>query len=160
MTDQLVVGHAVVSVQENVLPPCAGEHLAYDPACQTARISYASRTKPLTRTAWRLSMSSSERHRRSRRVRTLCAACQERKARFKYRGEVRADRDHTLCFECYRGEINRARARRLSELIPSPPMVSPFGHPEVVGGRILDERQIAHRQLMLDYLRRPPAVAS
>ena len=44
-------------------------------------------------------MSSSQRHRRSRRLRTLCAACQERKARFRYRGEVRADRDHTLCFQ-------------------------------------------------------------
>jgi hypothetical protein len=31
-------------------------------------------------------MSSSQRHRRSRRLRTLCAACQERKARFRYRG--------------------------------------------------------------------------
>jgi hypothetical protein len=58
-------------------------------------------------------MSNNERHRRSKRSKTLCAACQERKARFKYRGEVRADRDHNLCFECYRGETNRARARRL-----------------------------------------------
>ena len=61
-------------------------------------------------------MSSGERQRRSKRVRTLCAACQERKARFRYRGEVRADPDHTLCFECHRGEVNRARARRLTEL--------------------------------------------
>ena len=86
-------------------------------------------------------MSSSERHRRSKRFRTRCAACQERKARFKYRGEVRAARDHALCFECHRGAINRARARRLSELILSPPIVLPFGHPEVVRGRILDPRQ-------------------
>ena len=61
-------------------------------------------------------MSSSERHRRLKRMRILCAACQERKARFRYRGEVRADPDHTLCFERHRGEVNRARARRLTEL--------------------------------------------
>ena len=104
-------------------------------------------------------MSSSERHRRSKRFKTLCEACQERKARFRHRGEVRADRDHTLCFECHRGEINRARARRLTE--PAPPLlvVSPFGHPWV-SARALDTRQIVHRQRMLDYLRRPPAVAS
>lgn len=60
-------------------------------------------------------MSSHERHRRLKRVKTLCAACRERKARFRYCGEVRADGDHTLCFECHRGEVNRARARRLTE---------------------------------------------
>jgi len=96
-------------------------------------------------------MSSNERQRPSKRFRALCVACLERKAKFKYRGEIRADRDHTLCFECHRGEINRARARRLSQLMPSPPTVSPFGHLEVAGGRILDERQLAHRQRMLDY---------
>jgi DNA repair protein SbcC/Rad50 len=37
-------------------------------------------------------MSSHERHRQSRRFRTLCAACHERKARFGYRGEIRANR--------------------------------------------------------------------
>ena len=60
-------------------------------------------------------MSSSERRRWSKRDRVLCAACQERKAKFRYRREVRADRDHTLCFACYRSEVNRTRARRLAE---------------------------------------------
>ena len=46
--------------------------------------------------------------------RTLCAACRERKARFRYRGEVRADRDHTLCFECYRAQHNRQRVLTLT----------------------------------------------
>jgi len=41
-------------------------------------------------------MSSSERHRRSKLSKSLCAACEERKARFRYRRAVRADRDHTL----------------------------------------------------------------
>jgi hypothetical protein len=62
-----------------------------------------------------LQMSSDERHRRSKRFKTSCASCRERKARFRYRREVRADANHALCFECYRGEVNRARARRLSE---------------------------------------------
>src|SRR5450830_553509 len=105
-------------------------------------------------------MSSHERHRRLKRVKTLCAACQERKARFKYRGEVRADRDHTLCFECYRGEINRARARRMTETATPLRLRSPFRHQEAVGGRILAEHQLAHRQRMLDHLQRQSAVAS
>ena len=43
----------------------------------------------------------------------LCLACGERRARFLYRGVVKADRDHNLCFECFRAECNRLRARRL-----------------------------------------------
>ena len=115
-------------------------------------------------------MSSSERRRWSKRFRTLCAACQKRKAKFRYRGDVRGDADHppslfelrrgtTLCFECYRGEINRARARRLTERATPPRMPSPFGRQEAVDGRLLDQRQIAHRQRMLDHLQRSSAVA-
>jgi hypothetical protein len=105
-------------------------------------------------------MSSHERHRRLKRVKTLCAACRERKARFRYCGEVRAGRDHTLCFECYRGEVNRDRARRLSELATPLRAPSPFGPPEPVGRGVLEDRQVAHRQQMLDHLQRPSAVAS
>ena len=105
-------------------------------------------------------MSSSERQRRSKRVRTLCAACQERKARFQYRGEVCADRDHTLCFECRRGEINRARARQFGERAssPGPRCRSHSQTPPPAGA--LNARQVAHRQRMLDFLLRPSAVAS
>jgi hypothetical protein len=105
-------------------------------------------------------MSSSERHRQSRRFRALCAACRERKARFKYRGEVRADRDHTLCFECYRAEINRARARRFRERATPPVMRSPSSPQILVGSPSLDAQRIAHRQRMLDHLRRASSVAS
>jgi hypothetical protein len=108
-------------------------------------------------------MSGNERHRLRKRAKILCAACQARKARFRYRGEVRADRDHTLCFECHRNEVNRARARRLSEgvapLVPPAPR-SPFGPPPVASGPALTHRQIAHRQRMLDHLQRTHAVAS
>jgi hypothetical protein len=43
----------------------------------------------------------------------LCLACGERRPLFFYRGVVKADRDHNLCFECFRAEVNRLRARRL-----------------------------------------------
>ena len=104
-------------------------------------------------------MSSSQRHRRSRRLRTLCAACQERKARFRYRGEVRADRDHTLCFQCYRAEINRTRSRRLRERA-SPPLLRSSSPQDLGSSRVLDARRIAHRQRMLDHLQRASSVAS
>ena len=82
-------------------------------------------------------MSSNELRRQSKQVKTLCAACQERQAKFRYRGEVRADRDHTLCFECQLGEINRARARRLMEAVTAPRTWPPFGRPlRPVSGRL------------------------
>ena len=96
-------------------------------------------------------MSSRERQRRLKRARVLCAACQARKARFRYRGRVRANRDHTLCFECYRREIDRTRARRLTESA-RPSMRSPLGSFVPSGERMLDGRQVAHRQRMLDHL--------
>ena len=104
-------------------------------------------------------MSSTKRHSRSKSAKYLCAACQERKARFKYRRVVRADRDHTLCFECYRGEVNRERARRLTEGVPPPRISSPFGSLSLGSGGH-DERQLAHRRRMLDHLQCTPAVAS
>lgn len=74
-------------------------------------------------------MSTQQRRRRTR-GKTLCASCEQRKARFRYRGRVRADRDHTLCFECYRGEINRARARRFTQPgAPAWSSCSPSNHP-------------------------------
>src|SRR5450759_4888193 len=105
-------------------------------------------------------MSSHECHRRLKRVKTWCATCRERKARFKYRGEVRADRDHTLCFECYRAAVNRARARRMTETAMPLWMPSPFGQEGSGHDRILNASQLAHRQGMLDHLQRPSAVAS
>lgn len=46
--------------------------------------------------------------------RYLCEACRERKARFQYRGVVKADRAHTLCFACFHSERDRLRARILA----------------------------------------------
>jgi hypothetical protein len=76
------------------------------------------------------------------RVRS-CQRCRDRKARFQYRGAVRADRDHTLCFECYRSERNRQRALRLADVDSRPPLRSPFKRTELSPG------QIAHRRAML-----------
>lgn len=45
-----------------------------------------------------------------------CAACGERRSRFYIRGTVKADRTHTLCFECYRRLVNRTRARQQGSL--------------------------------------------
>lgn len=39
-----------------------------------------------------------------------CQACGHRRPLFCYRGNVKADRAHTLCFECYRAMVNRTRA--------------------------------------------------
>lgn len=98
-------------------------------------------------------MSSNERRRRSKRNRVLCAACQERKARFRYRQEVRADRDHTLCFECYRSEVNRTRARRLAEAATRAQLPLPLGSWPASGAPVLSDRQRVHRQRMLDHLK-------
>ena len=75
----------------------------------------------------------------SKKVLRMCQSCRDRKARFQYRGVVRADRDHVLCFECYRSEVNRQRAQRLAE--------SPFG-------RMLSAREVEHRRRMLNHLQR------
>ena len=60
--------------------------------------------------------------RASKRTRQTCQSCLDRKARFRFRGSVRADRDHTLCFECYRRERERQRAMRLSEVSVALPL--------------------------------------
>ena len=39
----------------------------------------------------------------------LCVECQRRRALFRYRGVVKADDDHTMCFQCYRALKNRVR---------------------------------------------------
>ena len=80
----------------------------------------------------------------SKDVRRACQSCQERKARFSYDGRVRADRDHTLCFECFRSERDRQRATRLTEVSTQEPR-SPFLRP-------LTPRQVVHRQQMLVHL--------
>ena len=82
----------------------------------------------------------------SKQVRKLCQKCRDRRARFRYRGAVRADRDHTLCFACYRSERDRLRAVRTPEPRRTPP------HGPFVQVQTLTLRQQAHRRLMLAHL--------
>ena len=94
--------------------------------------------------------------RQSRNARHLCQSCKDRRARFSYRGVVKADRDHTLCFQCFRAERERGRARRLLEArTPSLPFVLGTLDPS----RSLTARQVTHRQHMLRALgaSRPPS---
>jgi hypothetical protein len=46
--------------------------------------------------------------------------CGERRSLFAYRGVVKADRHHSLCFECYRAEGNRLRAWQPGEPADAP----------------------------------------
>jgi hypothetical protein len=54
-------------------------------------------------------MSPAAVRRLSRARRRLCVACLDRRARFRYRGVVRADRNHTLCFRCFRSMRDQQR---------------------------------------------------
>ena len=101
--------------------------------------------------------------RQSKNVRHLCQQCRHRKARFRFRGNVRADRDHppsleelrrgaTLCFQCFRSERKCRRAQMFAEIRPAPLLRSPF-----VDRPILTEGQVAHRRRMLACLHDPLA---
>ena len=81
----------------------------------------------------------------SKRARHICQSCRDRKARFRYRDSVRADRDHSLCFECYRREQERQRAKRLAVL--------PASH-TLMSSPTLSQRQVVHRQAMLAHMAR------
>ena len=89
----------------------------------------------------------------------VCEGCRERKARFQYRGVVKADRAHTLCFACFRSERDRLRARALAT-------AEAGGHTDASaaaapGGPLISNRPVtmtpaqrAHRFRMLTHLRR------
>jgi hypothetical protein len=47
----------------------------------------------------------------------ICLGCQGRRALFNYRGVVKANRDHTLCFACFRNLRNSVRVGFYSELL-------------------------------------------
>jgi hypothetical protein len=85
-------------------------------------------------------MSETARH-ENRKAMQICDRCHERKARFRYRGEVRADRHHTLCFQCYRSEREHRRARELANVRPVR-VRCPFRE-------VLTHHQIDHRKAML-----------
>ena len=84
----------------------------------------------------------------SRESHKLCQSCHDRKARFRFRGVVKADRDHTLCFECFRSQRDRRRAEMLANVPPRPPLRAPLeAHAEP-----LTSPQAEHRRRMLEHL--------
>ena len=60
-------------------------------------------------------MSHGRHVRLDRARRHVCLECRAHRARFRYRGVVRADDDHTLCFRCFRAASNRLRARLMKQ---------------------------------------------
>jgi hypothetical protein len=44
---------------------------------------------------------------RSRPAMKVCAGCRAKEARYGFEGEAGEERPHTLCFECFRMEIDR-----------------------------------------------------
>ena len=80
-------------------------------------------------------MSPAVRRRLDRRARHMCKGCSRHRALFQYRGEVRADRDHTLCFRCYRSERDRQRARLTAARLQRPGFPAP-------PGRVIVERAL------------------
>jgi hypothetical protein len=45
----------------------------------------------------------------SKKSKKLCIECQQRLSRFRFRGMVKRDDDHQLCFYCFRGQKDRLR---------------------------------------------------
>lgn len=65
--------------------------------------------------------------RRAPAVRHACRECESRRALFRYRGLVKWDRYHTLCFQCYRRHVDRLGAAALvSPSAGNPSRAEPF----------------------------------
>ena len=82
-------------------------------------------------------MSLSAAH-ESKQIQRTCQGCGARRARFRYRGVVKADRDHTLCFECFRAERNRGRAHLLASIMSPRPLKAAFGESSLEGSSCHD----------------------
>ena len=77
--------------------------------------------------------------RESRPIQRLCETCRQRKAKYRFRGRVRANRQHILCLACFLSLRDRHHAQ---PSVNHPALRSPFRPP-------LTPRQIAHRRAML-----------
>ena len=100
-------------------------------------------------------MSPRHARRCHREDRHLCASCLDRRAKYQYRGHVRADRQHVLCFQCYRAARERLRAQQLSKLPfeATAPLDVPLGvraHGTPAASRL--DAQLEHRKRMLAHL--------
>lgn len=45
----------------------------------------------------------------------LCAECRDHRALFRFRGRVRRDAKHTLCFRCFRSQQDSLRATQTAD---------------------------------------------
>jgi len=91
----------------------------------------------------------------------LCLTCGERRPLFLYRGVVKADRDHNLCFECYRAEVNRLRALRLGSSAGNLWMANPLPRPsKTVADRAAMRADIAMRRRRAQMMARHAVDAS
>ena len=70
------------------------------------------RTHDDVRTVERTIVLTTSIKRRLVRNHHTCVNCQERRARFRFQGIVKADDDHNLCFQCFRAVRNRLRSFR------------------------------------------------
>jgi hypothetical protein len=69
--------------------------------------------------------------RRTTAVKHVCRECESRRALFRYRGIVKWDRYHTLCFQCYRRHVDRQRAVALVAGKPAPTPAHHLNHAAV-----------------------------
>lgn len=46
----------------------------------------------------------------------LCVECREHRAIFRFRGRLRRDKKHNLCFQCFRSQQDSLRSARLTEI--------------------------------------------
>ena len=99
-------------------------------------------------------MSAGNRRCRRGTWRHLCAACRERRARFQYRGEVRADRQHVLCFQCFRAARERLRAWQIREGLRWTTSAEGLARDAPDPSPVLTKRQVEHRRAMLAHLQR------
>jgi len=53
------------------------------------------------------------------RTRHQCVECHARRSLYRYRGFVKADANHRLCFRCYRALRDSMRARSLARIASS-----------------------------------------
>lgn len=57
--------------------------------------------------------------------RKACVACHDRRSHFRYAGRVKGDRQHNLCFQCFRSVCNRVRCLALAQPGLACPIVEP-----------------------------------
>lgn len=46
--------------------------------------------------------------------RHLCLQCQKHRALFRYKGKVKRDKEHTLCFRCFQSLVDACHARAIA----------------------------------------------